>query len=365
MTGRIVLLGATGYTGNLVLEAVTARGLSPVLAGRNAGALAELARPRGLEHVVVDVTDPEGLRHLLRPGDVLVTTVGPFERFGDSVAAAAVEAGAHYIDSTGEVGFVRGLQQRLHGRAVETGSVVVPAFGYDYVPGILAGALAAEQGGDDVHALDIGYFATGPLWRGLSQGTRTTMRDGLTLPSARWLGHRLVEERTAGRVRAFEVGGRRRNAFLVSGTEVLFLPDTVPRLDSVTVYNGWFPALSRATSVVSALAAAAIRRPGGRKVVDVLTKPVAGPPGGPGADQRTRTRTHVVAVAAAAAGGPPLAEVHVEGPSIYTLTGALIAWAAEQLARGAGRSPGVIGPINVFGLELLRAGCAEVGLAPI
>jgi hypothetical protein len=102
---------------------------------------------------------------------------------------------------------------------------MLPAFGYDYVPGILAGALAALEAGDAVRTLDIGYFATGPMRRGISQGTRTTMRDGLTLPSPRWHRHRLVEERTASRVHAFTVRGRRKSAFLVSGTEVLFLPE--------------------------------------------------------------------------------------------------------------------------------------------
>ncbi|MFF4038199.1 hypothetical protein [Streptomyces sp. NPDC001816] len=119
--------------------------------------------------------------------------------------------------------------------------MLLPAFGYDYVPGVLAGTLAARQGGDAVRAIDIGCFATGPLLHGVSQGTRTTMRDGLTVLSARWNQRRLVEERTAAHVHPFTVRGRRKNAFLVSGTEVLFLPESFPLLDAVTVYNGWFP----------------------------------------------------------------------------------------------------------------------------
>ncbi|MFJ9867523.1 alpha/beta fold hydrolase [Streptomyces sp. NPDC101165] len=265
MTSRIVLLGASGYTGGLVLDAMLGRGLEPVLAGRNPTTVSALAAQHGgLDHAVADADDPATVRKLLRPGGVLVTTVGPFERYGHSPARAAVEAGAHYIDSTGEVGFVRALRDRCHDRARETGSVLLPAFGYDYVPGILAGTLAARQGGDAVRALDIGYFATGPLLHGLSQGTRATMRDGLTLPSARWNQRRLVEERTAAHVHPFTVRGRRKNAFLVSGTDVLFLPEGFPLLDAVTVYNSWFPALSRPTTVLSALADTAARHRAGR-----------------------------------------------------------------------------------------------------
>ncbi|MEW2134255.1 saccharopine dehydrogenase NADP-binding domain-containing protein [Streptomyces sp. NPDC005435] len=365
MSSRILLLGATGYTGGLVLDALLRRGVRPTPAGRNAAALTALAsRNGGLDHVVVDATDSGALRRQLSRGDVLVTTVGPFERLGLPVAEAAAEAGAHYVDSTGEVGFVRAVRDRFGPRARETGAVMVPAFGYDYVPGILAGTLAARQAGDAVRALDIGYFATGPLRRGISQGTRTTMRDGLTLPSATWRGHRLTEERTASRVRAFTVRGHHKSAFLVSGTEVLFLPGDFPALSDVTVFNGWFPALSRPLSLFSAAADTLVRLPGGRPLTDLLTLPLTfGPPGGPDATERARTRSYVVAVAST--GATPLAEIHLEGPSAYSLTGELMAWAAKRLASGAGAVAGVVGPVEAFGLEVLRDACAELGLVPV
>ncbi|MFD5108222.1 saccharopine dehydrogenase family protein [Streptomyces cinereoruber] len=378
MTSRIILLGATGYTGGLVLDALLRRGVEPTVAGRDPAALAALAaRSGGLDHLTVDAATPDDLKKHLRRGDVLITTVGPFERFGLPVAQAAADAGAHYLDSSGEVGFVRTLHTRHHHRARETGAVMLPAFGYDYVPGLLAAALALRKAGPAARAVDIGYFSTGPIWRGISQGTRTTMRDGLTLPSARRYRHRLVDERTASRVRRFTVRGRRKSAFLVSGTEVLFLPEEFPSLDAVTVYNGWFPALSRPLSLYSALVNAATRLPAGDRITDVLTRPLlAGPPGGPDAALRARIPSHVVAVASSGAQGrTPLAEVHLEGPNPYTLTGELLAWAADRLATGpdATRSdatgpdvtPGVVGPVTAFGLDALRHGCAELGLAPV
>ncbi|WP_208865492.1 hypothetical protein [Amycolatopsis rubida] len=242
------------------------------------------------------------------------------------------------------------MRARHHERAVETGAAMVPAFGYDYVPGILAGALAAREAGDGVRSLEIGYFATGPLYRGFSQGTRTTMRDGLALPSLRWRGRRLVEERTGSRVRAFPVRGRTKPAFLVSGTEVLFLPGSFPSLDEVTVYNGWFPALSRAMPAVSALAAVA------GPLMRAASGPMAGPPGGPDAAARAKTGAQVVAVADSRAG------VRLAGPNAYTLTGDLLAWAAIRLSVDGPATPGVVRPMDAFGMEPLRAGCAELGL---
>ncbi|MGW2264579.1 saccharopine dehydrogenase family protein [Streptomyces koyangensis] len=367
MTSRIILLGATGYTGGLVLEALLRRGVRPTIAGRNPVALTTLAEDSGgLGHVVVDAERPDELRKHLRTGDVLITTVGPFERFGFPVAQAAADAGAHYLDSTGEVGFVRAVHARHHQRARETGAVMLPAFGYDYVPGVLAASLALREAGPSARAVDIGYFASGPLARGISQGTRATMRDGLTLPSPRRQGHRLVDERTASRVRRFTVRGRSRSAFLVSGTEVLFLPEEFPSLDAITVYNGWFPALSRPLSLYSSLVNAVTRLPAGGRIADVLTRPaLLGPPGGPDAALRARIPSHVVAVASGARGAGPLAEVHLVGPNPYSLTGELLAWAAGRLADGPGATPGVVGPTTAFGFDTLRQGCAELGLVTL
>ncbi|MER8029781.1 saccharopine dehydrogenase NADP-binding domain-containing protein [Streptomyces bauhiniae] len=365
MTSRILLLGATGYTGGLVLEALLRRGTHPVLAGRNAAALTALAERHGdLDHVVVDATQPASLQRNLRQGDALVTTVGPFERLGYPVAEAAAEAGAHYIDSTGEVGFVHAVRDRYDERARETGAVMLPAFGYDYVPGILAGTLAAHRAGAAVRALDIGYFATGPLWRGISHGTRTTMRDGLTLPSPTWRDHHLVDERTASRVRNFDVNGHQKSAFLVSGTEVLFLPPEFPSLTDITVYNGWFPTLSRPLTLISSAVNTLTHLPAGHRLADALTFPLTlGPTGGPDATERARTRSYVVAVAST--GSAPLTEVHLEGPSAYSLTGELMAWAAESLARRSGGAAGVLGPVEAFGLETLQTACAEMGLTAV
>jgi short subunit dehydrogenase-like uncharacterized protein len=365
VTKQIVVFGATGYTGGLVTDALLRRGVRPVLAGRGAGRLASLAQQLGgLEYRVADVGDRASVGALVHAGDVLVTTVGPFEQFGHPVAQAAVDAGAHYVDSTGEVGFVRALQQRHDNRAREAGAIIAPAFGYDYVPGLLAGALAARAGGSAVRAIEVGYFAIGSLRNGLSQGTRKTMAEGLILPAPVWRHGQLVDETTARQVREFPVRTARKKAFLVLGTEVLFLPAQLPHLDSVTVYNGWFPQLSRAIQLVSTVANTTVRLPYGRNLVEALTARTVGGSGGPDTAERARTRSHVVAVARDAS-GEAVAEVHLEGPSPYSLTGELMAWAAHELASGAGKTPGVVGPVEAFGLDELLTGCAGAGLVQL
>ncbi len=163
MAGRIVLFGATGYTGRLTAEAMVERGLKPVLAARSQDKLDALAGELGgsLETATADVSDPPSVAALVEAGDVLVTTVGPFVRWGQPAAAAATTVGAHYIDSTGEPPFIREVFERYGAPAEQAGSAMLTAFGYDWVPGNLAGGLALERAGDLATRVDVGYFITG------------------------------------------------------------------------------------------------------------------------------------------------------------------------------------------------------------
>ena len=88
------------------------------------------------------------MRALVERGDVLVSTVGPFARWGEPAVQAAIAAGAHYLDSTGEGSFIREVFERFGPGAQAAGCGLVTAFGYDWVPGNLAGALALRDAGE-------------------------------------------------------------------------------------------------------------------------------------------------------------------------------------------------------------------------
>ena len=239
---RIIVLGATGYAGSLVVDALVAQGARPVLAGRNRDSLQHAARRHdGLKVAVADAGDPASLRALVTEGDVLVSTVGPFERYGRPVARAAAERGAHYVDSTGEVGFVKDLKADLDATARRTGATLLPALGFDYAPGMLAGGLALAEAGGRARSLQIGYFADGELDPrvDLSHGTRQTMVGALTERTITWRGGRLATTGPASRSAVFRVDGQDRRGVLFGGTESLFLPRMQPGLDEVEVFNGW------------------------------------------------------------------------------------------------------------------------------
>jgi short subunit dehydrogenase-like uncharacterized protein len=358
MPPRIVLFGATGYTGRLTAGELAAAGARPVLAGRDRRRLETLAGDLGgLDVAVADSARPASVRGLVGEGDVLVTTVGPFLVLGDPALRAAVEAGATYLDATGEPPFVRRVFEELGPQA--TGRcALVPAFGYDFVPGNLAGAIALREAGEEAVAVAVGYFGGG----GLSTGTLASGAGMLLRPSFAWRGGRLVRDRIASRVRAFPVRGRAWLGVSYGGSEHYALPRLAPGLRDVEVYLGWFGRRSRAVQAASAVGAPLARLPGAAAVVRAAAAPLARRTGGgPDEPARQASRSYVIAVAAGA-GGRELAQVRLRGPDAYTLTARLLAWGARRAATQGVAGTGALGPVEAFGLEALSGAAAEVGL---
>ena len=363
--GRIVLFGATGYTGRLTAEAMVARGLRPVLAARSADKLRRLAGELGAELDVAeaDVADPPSVCALVERGDVLVTTVGPFVRFGAQAAAAATTNGAHYLDSTGEPPFIREVFERYGPVAERAKCGMLTAFGYDWVPGNLAGGLALERAGDRAVRVDTGYFFTGAADpKGMSGGTRASLAGIMGAPSFAYRDGIVSSERGAKRLRTFALGSREASAVSVGSSEHYTLPRLAPNLREVNSYLGWFGPASRAMQVTSGGVSLAMKLPGVEQLWETASsRLVKGSTGGPDAEARARGGSHVVGIAYDASGNA-LSEVHVTGVDGYTFTARILAWGAERVAGGGLRGVGALGPVDGFGLEELTAGCAEAGI---
>ncbi len=368
MPSRIVVFGATGYTGRLTAERLVALGDRPVLAGRSASRLAELAeRLGGLEHAVADVDRPASVHALVGPGDVLVTTVGPFKRWGGPALEAAIAAGAVYLDSTGEPAFIRSVFQTHDAPARRAGATLLPAMGYDFVPGALAGALALEdaaRSGGTAVRVDVGYYALGGGPASLSRGTRASLAGVALDPAFAFRAGRVTRTPSAERVRSFAVRGKDRPAISIGGAEHFTLPAAYPRLREVNVYLGWFGNLAHVARVGSRVSAPLLWLPGARAAVRAAAGRLAGMGAGP-APGTTPGMTSYITAVACGADGAPLAEVHLSGDDAYAFTAGCLAWAARRAAGEGVLVTGAAGPLEAFGLNALERGCAEAGLARV
>jgi len=366
MAGRIVLFGATGFTGELTARALVRHGAHPLLVARSRERVEALAADLGgLDSAIADVSRPRTLAALVERGDVLVSTVGPFARWGEPAVHAAIATGAHYIDSTGEPPFIRAVFERFGPDARSAGSGLLTAMGYDYVPGNLAGALALREAGARAVRVDVGYFTSAGTAGQLSGGTRASAGGILTEPGYAFRGGRLRSERPARHVRDFELAGRKRAAISVGATEQFTLPRIHPGLQDVGVWLGWFGPASRPLTLLSGATELVTKLPGVRAAIGATTsKLVKGSSGGPGATARAQTRSIVVAIASDDAGAP-LASAALEGCNPYDFTAGMLAWSAIQAAGGGLRGSGALGPVDGFGLEALEAGVADAGITAL
>ncbi|HEY2604086.1 MAG TPA: saccharopine dehydrogenase NADP-binding domain-containing protein [Thermoleophilaceae bacterium] len=357
----IVLFGATGYTGRLVADALVKRGARPLLAARNGDAVARLGEELGgLDTAVADVARPETIRALLDEYTVLVSTVGPFLRWGAPAVEAAIDAGVVYFDSTGEPPFIREVFDRRDGPARAGGATLITAFGYDFVPGNLAAALALERAGERAAKVSVGYFITGggSVKDAMSGGTAASVAGVMLAPQFAYQDGRVVAERSAKRVRSFDVNGKRLTGISIGCSEHLSLPRAYPSVREVDVYLGWFGPASRAMQGVSLLGAV----PGVRSGSENLSRRfVRGSTGGPGPESRAKSGSLVVAEAVDSSGSI-VERVVLSGPNGYTFTGDILAWGAAHAAEHGVDGTGALGPVEAFGLQTLEAGCAEAGL---
>jgi short subunit dehydrogenase-like uncharacterized protein len=377
---RIVLLGATGYTGQRVLRELLARGEKPTLVGRSRTRMLALADrfEADLPVAEVDVTSTADLTRLVEPSDVVVSTIGPFMRLGMAAVTAAARAGAHYFDSTGEGTFARRVLLELDAVAALRGATLVPAFGYDYVPGNLAGALALTRAGERARHVEAGYFIT-RAGQGDELLYRSTLRDAYTLTTggARqtlvaaaaedgfayrsprpWATARVVDERVGKRVRTFHYGGVKRATMTVPGTEHLGLPEVFPQLESVEVGLGWFGRWTRPVQIAATIQAPLLRSAKVRAALERWSERLPGSQREPDPDGRS-----LVIAVARDGHGRPLATTALTGPDPYEMTGSLLAWGAARAAQpDAVLKPGAHGPVAAFGLGTLRLGAAEAGV---
>jgi short subunit dehydrogenase-like uncharacterized protein len=328
--------------------------------------------------IEVDVTSTADMTRVLDRSDVVLSTVGPFMQLGIATVTAAAQAGAHYLDSTGEGPFVRLAVERLDAIATARGATIVPAFGYDYVPGNLAGALALTRAGERARRIEVGYFLT-RSGQGDELRYRSTLRDTFTLSTggtrATVVGGAaddafayrrlragspgvLIDERAGKRVRTFHYAGVRRSAMTVGGSEHLGLPEAFPHLDSVDVYLGWLGRATRPAQIIAALNAPLLRWSKARAAITRLSRRLPGSDREPDSDGRSL----IIAVARDASGAR-LATTALTGPDPYELTASLMAWGATHLATPeASLTPGVHGPVAAFGLDALKQGAAEAGV---
>lgn len=139
----IVVYGASGFTGRLVAEYLnTAYGDAPELswamAGRSVSKLETVREEMGIsgnvDILAADASDPASLKAMAEKASVIITTVGPYQLYGEPLLAACVEAGTDYVDLCGEPAWMAQMIVKYQAAAEKSGARIVFSCGFDSVP---------------------------------------------------------------------------------------------------------------------------------------------------------------------------------------------------------------------------------------
>ena len=160
----VIVYGASGYTGRLICEYLREYNVPFTAAGRDKARIQEaLDKVPGIdtvEHEVVEVAHDVGpLTELLQDAKVVCNTVGPFAQYGGTVVEACVNAGCHYLDTTGEQDWLIDCDENYGSRMADQGLLLAPGVAQMYTTSEIAAQLCLEKPGVDT--LDILVF-----WKG-------------------------------------------------------------------------------------------------------------------------------------------------------------------------------------------------------
>ncbi|HIF5670121.1 TPA: saccharopine dehydrogenase family protein [Vibrio parahaemolyticus] len=170
---RWIIYGANGYTGELIAREAVKRGHHPILAGRSLEKVQSLAAELGLQSLAFSLEDKSSAVQHISGSSLVLNCAGPFSSTAKPMMKACLEAGAHYLDITGEISVFE-FAQTLQSQAKEASVVLCSGVGFDVIPTDCIAATLKAALPDATH-LSLGFDSRS----GFSPGTAKTSVEGL------------------------------------------------------------------------------------------------------------------------------------------------------------------------------------------
>lgn len=219
-SGKWMIYGANGFTGQLIAEAAVRRGHKPVLAGRSEEKLAPLAERLGLDMVVLDLQEGERLKQVLEGVNIVLNAAGPFVHTALPIIQACLETGTSYLDISGEVTVLEEIFA-LDQQASERGIAIIPGVGFNVLASDCLVLYAVEKVDTPTELEIAALWAT----EGMSPGSTKTMYENLPVGTL---------ARREGQLVRINVRDKRRQQQFLDG-EYPILPVAIG--DLITAYR--------------------------------------------------------------------------------------------------------------------------------
>lgn len=230
-----MIYGANGYTGRLTAEAAVSQGLNPILAGRNAEAVEQVAKRLNLSWRAFDLSDAAATREAIRDCRAVLHCAGPFHVTSQPMIDACLAEGVHYLDITGEIP-VFANAHRQSDEASRRDVLLIPGVGFDVVPTDCLAARLVQALPAATH-LYLAFEAGG----GPSPGTAKTATEGMSKGGCVRRDGKLHRVPSAWKTREVDFASGRRTTVTIPWGDVYtaYVSTGVPNIE---VYMAMAPA---------------------------------------------------------------------------------------------------------------------------
>ena len=336
-TGNFLIYGANGYTGELITRYAVERGMKPLVAGRNAIAIEELAKKHHLEYRVFSLDETARLEAALQDVDMVLHAAGPFSITSRPMVEACLRNRKHYTDITGEISVFEAMAA-LDERAKASEVMVMPGVGFDVVPSDCLARHLKDRLPTATH-LSLAFYGMGRI----SHGTQATMTMNVGRGGAIRKDGKITPVPAAWKSREIDFGEVKKMGVTIPWGDVstAFYSTGIPNIEVFTVMPKQNLQMLKLSRYLGWLLAT-------KPVQDYLQKQI--PPGGPSDEERAKGKTLLWGEAMDLNGNR--VESRMRAPEGYTVT-ALAALNIVQKVLDGKFQPGFQTPAKAYGADLI------------
>jgi len=332
-----LIYGANGYTGELITRYAVERGMTPILAGRNAIAVEEIAKKHHLEYRVFSLDEGYRIDNALQNVDAVLHCAGPFSLTSRPMVEACLRNKKHYTDITGEIAVFEAMA-RLDREAQEAGVMIMPGVGFDVVPtDCLAKHLKERL--PTANYLSLAFYGMGRL----SHGTQATMTMNIGHGGAIRKDGKITRVAAAWKSREIDFGEVTKNAVTIPWGDVAtaYYSTGISNIEVYTVIPAKQLKLLKASRYLGWLFAT-------KPLQDYLQKQITA--GGTSDEERAKGKTLLWGQAEDPNGNR--VEARMTAPDGYTTT-VLTALNIMQKILDGNFKPGYQTPAKAYGADLI------------
>ncbi len=231
MKSGFIIYGCYGYTGRLISELAVSKGMKPVLAGRDAERVKELATKLNLDYRVFDVNDVAVVSENIKDFKVVLHCAGPFIFTTPVMAEACLKVQTHYLDITGEYQVFEHIFS-LDKQAKAEKIMLMAGVGFDVVPTDCL-ALYLKENLAGATTLELALYTKGGK---LSHGTAITIAENLGQKTMIRKAGKLIGVPNGRLVKEINMDGKKMNGVAISWGDISTAFRTT-RIPDITVYN--------------------------------------------------------------------------------------------------------------------------------